>query len=96
MLTIPAIIQPGSRVNWKLLLAGTSSSLEKFKTWSKNHLDDSEQLLMANDSNRELKSSVLRLKYFLGLSSMAAMLLAGIALPWPVSALQNDGLIVAP
>ncbi|WP_422491161.1 ABC transporter permease [Endozoicomonas sp. ALE010] len=73
------IIQPGSRVSWKTLMAGELSSLEQFKAWSKSRLDTSEQLLMADDSRRDLRNSVVRLKQFLGLASMAAMLLAGVA-----------------
>ncbi len=73
------IIQPGSRVSWKTLLAGDLSSLEIFKTWSKERLDTSERLMMADDSRRDLRNSVVRLKQFLGLASMAAMLLAGVA-----------------
>ncbi|WP_257284765.1 ABC transporter permease, partial [Endozoicomonas sp. SESOKO1] len=42
-------------------------------------LDTSERLLMADDSRRDLRNSVVRLKQFLGLASMAAMLLAGVA-----------------
>ncbi|USE36494.1 ABC transporter permease [Endozoicomonas sp. SCSIO W0465] len=73
------IIQPGSRVSWKTLMAGELSALEQFKAWSKDRLDDSERLMMADDSRRDLRNSVVRLKQFLGLASMAAMLLAGVA-----------------
>ena len=73
------IIQPGSRVSWKMLMAGELSSLEQFKEWSKARLDSSERLMMADDSRRDLRNSVVRLKQFLGLASMAAMLLAGVA-----------------
>ncbi len=73
------IIQPGSRVSWKTLMAGELSSLEQFKEWSKDRLDTSERLMMADDSRRDLRNSVVRLKQFLGLASMAAMLLAGVA-----------------
>ncbi|MGB1270942.1 MAG: ABC transporter permease, partial [Endozoicomonas sp.] len=73
------IIQPGSRVSWKTLLAGELSNLTAFQQWAESQLDDSERLVMANDSRRDLRNSVVKLKQFLGLASMAAMLLAGVA-----------------
>ena len=73
------VIQPGSRVSWKTLLAGSQRQLERFKNWSQGKLDTSEKLVMADDSRRDLRNSVVRLKQFLGLASMAAILLAGIA-----------------
>lgn len=73
------IIQPGSRVSWKTLLAGELSDLAAFQQWAEGQLEDSERLVRADDSRRGLRNSVVRLKQFLGLASMAAMLLAGVA-----------------
>ena len=73
------IIQPGSRVNWKTLLAGERKELLKFQSLVEDKLDVSERLILADDSRRDLGKSVVRLKQFLGLASMAAILLAGIA-----------------
>ncbi|MTI15476.1 ABC transporter permease [Sansalvadorimonas verongulae] len=73
------VIQPGSRVSWKTLLAGDQRQLQRFQTWSEGKLNASEQLIMADDSRRDLRNSVVRLRQFLGLASMAAILLAGIA-----------------
>ncbi|WP_281647578.1 FtsX-like permease family protein [Parendozoicomonas sp. Alg238-R29] len=73
------VIQPGSRVNWKTLLAGNARQLQGFQNWTSGKLDASEKLVMADDSRRDLRNSVVRLKQFLGLASMAAILLAGIA-----------------
>ena len=74
------IIQPGSRVTWKTLLAGDAEQLSAFERWAESRLQSSEKLVLANDSRRELRQSVLRLKQFLGLTSLAAILLAGIAI----------------
>lgn len=73
------IIQPGSRVSWKTLLAGSTAGLNNFQNWAKDKLDASERLVAADDSRRDLRNSVVRLKQFLGLASIAAILLAGIA-----------------
>lgn len=73
------IIQPGSRVSWKTLLAGERNHLLAFQASIKDKLGASERLIMADDSRRDLRNSVVRLKQFLGLASMAAILLAGVA-----------------
>ena len=73
------IIQPGSRVSWKSLFAGQPKQLKTFQAWSKGKLDSSERLVMADDSRRDLRNSVVRLKQFLGLASISAILLAGVA-----------------
>lgn len=73
------IIQPGSRVSWRTLLAGELKLLQSFRQWAEDRLSESERLTMAEDSRRDLRHSVARLKQFLGLASIAAILLAGIA-----------------
>lgn len=73
------IIQPGSRVSWKTLLAGPPVALNNFQNWAEGKLAASERLVAADDSRRDLRNSVVRLKQFLGLASIAAILLAGVA-----------------
>ena len=73
------IIQPGSRVSWRTLLAGSPAALTRFRNQVENKLDASERLISADDSRRDLRNSVVRLKQFLGLASIAAILLAGVA-----------------
>ncbi|CAM3542813.1 ABC transporter permease [Parendozoicomonas haliclonae] len=74
------VVQPGSRVSWKMLLAGEPDQLKDFEASVKEKLDASERLVLADDSRRDLRNSVVRLKQFLGLGSMAAIVLAGIAI----------------
>ncbi|WP_257252499.1 ABC transporter permease [Endozoicomonas sp. SESOKO3] len=73
------IIQPGSRVHWKTLIAGEEHQLTGFKNKIEPLLSDSEKLNLAEDDREDLRSSVVLLRQFLGLGSIAAMLLAGIA-----------------
>ena len=73
------VIQPGSRVSWKTLLAGSRPALAKFQNRVEGRLDVSERLLSADDSRRDLRGAVVRLKQFFGLASIAAILLAGVA-----------------
>ncbi len=73
------VIQPGSRVSWKTLFAGDRRQLKAFQGWAELRLGKSERLVMVDDSRRDLRNSVVRLRQFLGLASMAAILLAGVA-----------------
>lgn len=73
------VVQPGSRVSWKQLIAGESRDLRAFQTMVEPILDSSERLSMAEDNREGLRGSVVRLKQFLGLGSLAAILLAGVA-----------------
>ena len=73
------VIQPGSRVKWKTLLAGDKAQLDRFRNNTEQKLAPSERLSMAEGDREDLRNSVVRLKQFLGLGSMAAILLAGIA-----------------
>lgn len=78
---VPAtnVIQPGSRVRWKQLIAGESRDLKAFQNRVKPLLESDERLSMAEDNREDLRNSVVRLKQFLGLGSLAAILLAGVA-----------------
>ncbi|AMO58670.1 hypothetical protein GZ77_17780 [Endozoicomonas montiporae] len=78
---VPAtnVIQPGSRVSWKTLIAGKSRDLKAFQKQVKPLLNNSERLTLAEDNRQDLRNSVVRLRQFLGLGSLAALLLAGVA-----------------
>ncbi len=73
------VVQPGSRVSWKTLLAGPPRDLQRFESWASDQLQTGEELVSADNSRRDLRNSVVRLKQFLGLASMAVILLAGVA-----------------
>ena len=73
------VVQPGSRVKWKTLLAGEQPQLKQFTATITDHLNENERLQQADDGNEGLRSSVVRLRQFLGLASIAAIVLAGIA-----------------
>ena len=81
LVDVPAtnVIQPGSRVNWKTLVAGELRDLNRFKTQVEPLLAPNERLSMAENNREDLRGSVVRLKQFLGLGSLAAILLAGVA-----------------
>ena len=73
------VIQPGSRVRWKRLLAGEQRDLQQLQTVVAPLLTNNERLSLAEENREDLRGSVVRLRQFLGLGSQAACLLAGVA-----------------
>ncbi|MGY0220096.1 ABC transporter permease [Endozoicomonadaceae bacterium StTr2] len=81
MADVPAtgVIQPGSRVLWKYLFAGNERSLKSFRAEAEPQLDVTQQIRSTLEDSPSVGNSVNRLKQFLGLASLATVLLAGVA-----------------
>ncbi len=73
-LTDTGLIRPGSRVQYKLMLAGNNSNLKQYHLWLKDRLKPGEQW---RDPQQSSSSSKLlqRIRTFLGISTMIALLL---------------------
>lgn len=80
------LIRPGSRVTWRLLLAGPSAALAQYSDWYKNRNEtDAEQathfrLRTAENSEQRLGEALQRGRAFLLLSGTIGVLLAGLAM----------------
>jgi putative ABC transport system permease protein len=72
------LIQPGSRVDYRLLLAGEPAALEGFKTWAKSRLKPGEKLQGVRDARAELRSALDRAQRFLNLAALVSVILAGV------------------
>ena len=72
------LIQPGSRVDYRLLLAGEPAALEGFKTWAESRLKPSEKLQGVRDARVELRSALDRAERFLNLAALVSVILAGV------------------
>jgi len=73
------LVQPGSRVNYKMLFAGERSDVDRFKPLLEERLTDSENLNDIKDTNPQIRSSMERSGRFLNLASLVAVLLAAVA-----------------
>lgn len=78
---VPAtgILQPGSRVSYRLLLAGPSSSLKAYQTWGKPRLEPHERLRDVTSGNKRVSGPINNAGSYLSLAAIAAVLLSGIA-----------------
>lgn len=73
------LIQPGSRVSYRLLFAGKRNDVESFKSSLDGKLATGERLSDINDSNPQIRSAMERSGRFLNLASLVSVLLAAIA-----------------
>lgn len=74
-----AVVQPGSRVRYRLLLSGPEGALQGYANWLRPQLEDNQQLTTVADDNQQIGSALDRAAQFLGLASIAAVVLAGVA-----------------
>ncbi len=74
-----SLIQPGSRVGYRLLFAGERKDVSQFKTLLETQLTDSENLQDIQDTNPQIRSAMDRSGRFLNLASLVSVLLAAVA-----------------
>lgn len=73
------LIQPGSRVSYRLLIAGPRDQISSFKPLLEKRLAPGEQLSDLADSNPQIRSAMDRAGRFLNLASLISVLLSSIA-----------------
>lgn len=78
---IPAtgLIQPGSRVRYRLLFAGEPRAIEGFRDWIEARLDRRLEIEDIDEARPEVGEALDRAGRFLGLAAIVAVLLAAIA-----------------
>jgi len=74
------VIQPGSRVRYKLLLAGENRNIEDFSQWVKTQESPHESLVTPRDSQENLQNTLDKGRQFLLLAGSVGVMLAAIAL----------------
>ena len=78
-LAATALIQPGSRVSYRMLFAGPRSAINSFKPELESLLADAEQLSDIENTNPQIRSAMDRAGRFLNLASLVSVLLAAVA-----------------
>jgi len=73
------LVQPGSRVSYRQLFAGTRTAVRTFKPMLRARLAAGEQLSDIEDTNPQIRSAMERAGRFLNLASIISVLLAAIA-----------------
>ena len=78
---IPAsgLVQPGSRVTYRLLLTGEPDALGGFRAWLASRLGSGERLEDAANARPEIRGALDRAQRFLGLATLLTVVLAAVA-----------------
>jgi putative ABC transport system permease protein len=74
-----SLIQPGSRVTYRMLFAGPRNTINTFKTELDTLLGEGERLRDIEDANPQIRSAMDRAGRFLNLASLVSVLLAAVA-----------------
>lgn len=79
---IPAtnVVQPGSRVRHRLLVAGAEPVLEDYVAWVEERLETGQRLLDVASNQRGIGSALARAESFLLLAGSLGVVLAGVAI----------------
>lgn len=73
------LIQTGSRVSYRLLVAGEVSDVDVFSAWAKARVNRGERLESIRDARPEVRKGLERAQQFLGLASLLSVILAAVA-----------------
>lgn len=75
-----ALIQYGSRVTYRLLLAGSADALQAFRSTAETRLGRGERIEDAQNGRPEMRQALERAQKFLGLSALLTVVLAAVAI----------------
>lgn len=79
-LAATSLVQKGSRINYRLLVAGESGQIDRYRVWIKEQIKPGEKIEDVRDARPEIRQALERAESFLGLAALMAFVLAGIAM----------------
>ena len=74
------LIAPGSRVTWRLLLAGPPAAIDRVRAALEPQLQRGQRIQGLQDARPEIRNTLQRAHQFLALTAMASVVLAAVAL----------------
>ncbi len=73
------LVQAGSRVSYRLLVAGDRSAIDQFTQWLSPRLDSMQRMETVADGRPELRTTLERAEQFLSLVALLSALIAAVA-----------------
>lgn len=73
------LVQTGSRLTYRLLLAGNGETISTYRRWLETRLERGERLEDASNARPEIRSTLDRAERFLGLATLLTVTLAAVA-----------------
>lgn len=74
------LVQEGSRISYRLLIAGDAKQVKDLRTALQKHLSGNEKMEDVRDARPEIRTALERSEHFLGLAALTAAILAGAAM----------------
>jgi len=74
------LIQYGSRVRYRLLIAGEPPELERYRTWAEPRMARGMRIEDASAAREEIRNALAKSRQFLGLAAMASVVLSMVAM----------------
>lgn len=74
------LLQEGSRISYRLLIAGEASAVQAYRAAIEPALGSNERLEDVRDARPEIRLTLQRAEHFLGLAALTAAILAGAAM----------------
>jgi putative ABC transport system permease protein len=74
------LVQEGSRIGYRLMIAGNAKQVADLRAWLQNRLTVGQKLEDVRDARPEIRTALERAEHFLGLAALTAVVLAGVAL----------------
>ncbi len=78
-LAATGLVQEGSRVTYRLLLAGDAAAVEQYRAWAAPRLKHGEKLEEVRDARPELRQTLDKAQRYLGLAAVLTVALAAAA-----------------
>lgn len=72
------LLQIGSRVGYRLSLAGEEDAVAAYRAWAAPHLARGERLESVTDARPEIRAALTRAERFLGLAALTGLVLAAV------------------
>ncbi|MEW5944032.1 MAG: FtsX-like permease family protein [Pseudomonadota bacterium] len=77
---LTALEQPGSRIGYRLLLAGEAKAVSGYRAWAEKRVRRGERLEGVSDARPEIRAALERAGQFLGLAALSSVVLAAVAI----------------
>jgi putative ABC transport system permease protein len=71
--------QEGSRIRYRMLVAGEQDAVNAFRAYADKRLGRGQKLLQVQDARQEVRDALVRARQFLGLAAMVSVVLAAVA-----------------
>ena len=79
-LAATGLVQEGSRISYRLMMAGAEAEVKALKPRLQERLSGNEKLEDVRDARPEIRTALERAEHFLGLAALTAAILAGAAM----------------